>query len=644
MSSIILTNWTVYYQSDAGTAGQGSKQIRWTGGTTGSNTVNELYSALMHLFDNSSQMDAADSIPIRAVTPTQYEIGSFDAGDRQPWFIDPDSIKHLSGGGLNTVQWTRDTTARTGSHGIYRVTRSGTNIVAGDIGATISNGTHTGWLLYVSGNYLWIRPTSSEATYDWNLTSGTITCNGHSDTQTGYVTAESIWSNIYTLGTLQTNTSIYVYQNGSLLTKWWSDNHIDILIPTTDFGTLIDSGNLTIFARQYTKLYDHYIANVATGGRTPIPIATSVDTNNSTGAFAFDFDAGTGTIASGEIITSGAKKGIVTSVTQTNPIGRIEYYLLDPYTQFADNDAFTTSGGGGTVNEPTAIETLVAGYTDITLTFGSINRDLNNGQGSQPYDVEINCNNRRLSQVYEYLKFITRSDSLTSLNGTAGQAYLAANGSYDPVKVAPFGTYAGGKFFGARGVWLTNVPAADGNNYELVDANGIRRVPPITIAITINGVNNDDKVTVFRTTGNNEIIDREVYTSAATGNNSGDPDFVVQEAIDADTPTSGYLRVVNNTINDEDIYPYSSWSGSTFTLDGVTLVDTYTAADTAYVPYIQTSASGTSVSKSVTYDQDRYVLVIVRAAGTVPFKVPGQVTSSGLTITAVRTSDAIYTP
>ena len=134
MSSIILTNWTVYYQSDAGTAGQGSKQIRWTGGTTGSNTVNELYSALMHLFDNSSQMDAADSIPIRAVTPTQYEIGSFDAGDRQPWFIDPDSIKHLSGGGLNTVQWTRDTTARTSSHGIYRVTRSGTNIVAGDIG------------------------------------------------------------------------------------------------------------------------------------------------------------------------------------------------------------------------------------------------------------------------------------------------------------------------------------------------------------------------------------------------------------------------------------------------------------------------------------------------------------------------------
>ena len=90
MSTVILTNWTIYYADDAA-AGAGMKQIKWTG-TTGTNTLNELYSEIMHVFDNASNNNADDSIPIKAVTPTLYEIGSFDAGDKEPWFIDPVSI------------------------------------------------------------------------------------------------------------------------------------------------------------------------------------------------------------------------------------------------------------------------------------------------------------------------------------------------------------------------------------------------------------------------------------------------------------------------------------------------------------------------------------------------------------------------
>jgi hypothetical protein len=643
MSSVILTNWTVYYADDAA-AGAGMKQIKWTG-TTGTTTVNALYTALMDLFDNASQNNYFDSIPVKALTPTLYEIGSFDAGDRQPWFIDPDSIHHLTGAGLNTTKWSRDLTTRTASHGVYKLTRSTSNILAGDIGRTFTtSGTATGWILHVSGTAIWVRPTDHTSTHDLGAITS-ITTDGKTDTITARVTDESIWSNIYTLGTLQSNTDIYVYQNGSLLTKWWSDGHLDALIATTDFGTLIDSGNLTIYARQYTTLYDHFGVNVSAGGRTPIPIATFADNNNTTGSHAFDFDAGTGAFVVGEIIYSGTKRGVITTVTQANPLGRIEYYLLHPYTQFTDNDAITgtNSGATGLVNEPTAIETLVAGYTDITLTFGSITRDLNNGNGLEPYDIEIDCNNRPLTQVYEYLKYLNRSGSTTSLGGTNGAAYISANPSYDPVKAAPFGTLAGGRFFGARGVWLKNVPALDGNNYELIDSNGVRQVPPISIAITINGVNIGDTVSVFRTTGNNESIDRTIYTSTATGNNLGDPDFVVQQTIAADTPASGVIRIVNNNVNDEDLYAYDSWAGSTFTLSsGITLIDTYTDADTAYVPYIQTTAAGTSVSQAVTYAADRYVLVVVRAAGTIPFKVAGQVTSTGLTITAIRTTDSIY--
>ena len=58
--------------------------------------------------------------------------------------------------------------------------------------------------------------------------------------------------------------------------------------------------------------------------------------------------------------------------------------------------------------------------------------------------------------------------------------------SISPSKQSPFGTYAGGKFFGARGVWLDNVPSYDTNNFELIDSEGIAQLPPQTIAYFCN--------------------------------------------------------------------------------------------------------------------------------------------------------------
>jgi len=111
MSDVILTNWTVYYDETAGD-NVGYKQLRWTG-TTGTNTLNELYTELMHFFNDPENQtlndDFNNTVPLNAVTPTNYEIGKFDFGDNIPWFIDPESIKHLTGGGLQSVGWTRVT-------------------------------------------------------------------------------------------------------------------------------------------------------------------------------------------------------------------------------------------------------------------------------------------------------------------------------------------------------------------------------------------------------------------------------------------------------------------------------------------------------------------------------------------------------
>ncbi len=37
------------------------------------------------------------------------------------------------------------------------------------------------------------------------------------------------------------------------------------------------------------------------------------------------------------------------------------------------------------------------------------------------------------------------------------------------------GTFAGGKFFGARGIFIQNMDSGDIQNYQLIDSNGVTR-------------------------------------------------------------------------------------------------------------------------------------------------------------------------
>lgn len=651
MSSVILTNWTVYYADDAA-AGAGYKQIKWTGGATGTTTLNALYSALMHLFDNASQNDADDSIPMRAVTPTLYEIGLSDAGDAEPWFIDPNSVKHLTGGGLNTTSWTR-TGGGTGNIGIVKITRSGSsNIVAGDIGATISNTsyTDTGWLLHIDGDNLWIRPTSNSTNHDWNHSDGTITCNGHSDTQASYVgSGENIWANIYSIGSISDNTDIYVYQNFSKITSWWTTGHIDILVLVQEYDTLIDDGLLTIFARQYTQLYDHYVADVSAGGRTPIPLATSDDINNDTGYKTFTGSSGTGTFNSGNAIYVGASwaaataKGILTSVGGTEAAPVLTYYLIGDLTDMSSTvyeydfvtDSRTTYCTAGTVNDagPAAL------ITDPTFTFGATQQDIGDGDSNQPYDVFVDVQGNTLADFYEFTKYITRrsaGEPLTTAYGHEGEQYVtvgekriaydgqtgvfaeglvltgptgtgviiadhnngdntgklivgdvrgtfadndaitdsatgAANVFGTPVttlvnKTAPFGTFAGGRFFGARGVWIENMDGGDINNYQLLDSNNVVRTPPVAAPVSVHVENSAGTSIQYA-----QVFIRKAgyyYSySSDTGNSTTDTDFVVNEVVDTDIPQSGWLHVWDKSTNTKQNYRFQSWTSKTFTLN-----------------------------------------------------------------------------
>lgn len=121
---------------------------------------------------------------------------------------------------------------------------------------------------------------------------------------------------------------------------------------------------------------------------------------------------------------------------------------------------------------------------------------------------------------------------------------------------------------------------------------------------------------------------------------------VVSETIPTDTPSSGTIRVQDDT-GDYRLLQYSSYTGSTFTItttDGNEdfLADNATSGNNVYVSYIDKLASASSESFTSVYSANRNLFIRVRDGGGSPiktFETTGTLGTAGGSTTAIRTSD-----
>jgi hypothetical protein len=175
-------------------------------------------------------------------------------------------------------------------------------------------------------------------------------------------------------------------------------------------------------------------------------------------------------------------------------------------------------------------------------------------------------------------------------------------------KAAPFGTFAGGTFFGAQGVWITNYAA--NQTFQLIDDTGTVQSPPNTVFVEVSSVVSGDRVGVFKLDAPAGNIEKDTYTvGSATAST-----VVMGASIDSDTPAAGYLRVEGR-----GLFTYTSWSGSTFS--GVSPSPSgagVTNGDDAWVPYIDAEATGISINNSFIYSADVPVIVRVRKIRNTP--------------------------
>ena len=461
----------------------------------------------------------------------------------------------------------------------------------------------------------------------------------------------------------------------------------------------------------------------------------------------FDFDGQASQFSIGQAIENADDdwNGTVAFVQQYGA-GRGRVWFNDILGVLADDDPIEPDGGGAVI---ATVNGAPASNGDFAATLGAavssdttVLKDIGDGNGDQPYYMVIDANTATALQSYEMSKLLARdeSGSATDLGSVLypdntvidGRLYQKANTLISPANVnrsAPMGTFAGGTWFLAEGIFIEDLAAADAQKFQLTDANGIVRDPPNVQAISIGGLaigdrvlvtkraeiiadgtdtldfnngspdtidvngtgdfldngfentvdaNGTTSITISGTTSNdgtyaiaavtaslitlatntaltNELahttaivrgdnIDKDMF-SDGTGNSLGDSDYVVVETLPGWLPSTGTIIVTDATDGSEapgyeDVYTYTSYTASTFSLS-TTLLRTYTGTARVWVPFIRKTATSTTESQTFIYSIDVPVQLNVRKKGIVPFSQELTITSGGLSAVAVRQSDTI---
>jgi hypothetical protein len=273
----------------------------------------------------------------------------------------------------------------------------------------------------------------------------------------------------------------------------------------------------------------------------------------------------------------------------------------------------------------------------VTVTFGDTTQDLGNGNGAKLYKGTIALSGGcTLSEAYQYLQYLTRESSTSTLNGVPGWRYRVLNAAYTEIPAAPFGTFAGGTFFAARGWWVTGVLPGESTKYQLIADDGTPQSPPTLIGITLGNLVVGDRILVARENGSGAIL-KDEYTPVAAS--AGATALTVVEAIKTDTPASGVIRIKGAR------YTYSSFNAGTKTFSGLSpaLAANIVAADDVFVPYLDKVAASTSESVTFIYSANFSARVDVRngsgAAPIIPFNTLISVTNAGASVNASRNSD-----
>ena len=457
---------------------------------------------------------------------------------------------------------------------------------------------------------------------------------------------DTVYSGLVVVGSVEAGTNLQIVQDNALLTSYWGTglnadpaNNIllRIMVKTRDAGADIDGKRLRVQAREYGDTFAEFSLTAGLGNSTAA-IFTSADLNNTTAS---------GTVAAYPI---------------TNTEG---YNLIDASGDGVDEEYYSQWTGFTNINELYEYAKYIQRTGSAETIYGLSGELFRGITHSIPYDNEasgpfvtgevLTFGGGATAQLLavqddgttgilevQLLTGVAPVDNETISGGTSG-ATADVNGSFTARTISPefIGTSTGSALIGAFGV---GVAAGDLSASDLVfdlDNNAI--TPPNNVSFTVAGlVVGEDRVLVGPEDGAGGL-DVDQLSLSVTLSGAAETSVVVTTAIPSDTPASGDIRVQLDSGIYQEV-PYSSWSGSTFTIPAFDFsADNATSGNNTFIAYLDILATATSESFTSVYSTDRTLFVRVRDGAASPiktFETTGTLGSAGGSTTAIRTTDA----
>lgn len=479
--AILGGDWEISFDDETVNSLAGQAGLRSVSYVTGvKRTMNEVYSAVADNLDFFQAMTFKNAmIP----TTTNAYVMAND------YFMSRASMEQTFEGALD-ANWAMKTVGAdldSFGHGVIKVVYTiglGANFITGDIGRRViqSDTTDSGTLLAFdidpNGDLVaWIRPDdSTPSTGDTFDGTGVLDCTGDGgtgdpDTSVAGISGLTQWSAIQAIGAVPTATEVYVLQDrfkmadsATNLDQYWVTDStvslgiISIAVMIQSAGVLIADGDVEVFARRYTALYDHFRLNVAGGGFSALPLASQPDLNNTTGYRTTGTLASiTGTAVIGNGIYVGASWAAATArgvITETNGNTDLEYYLvgteigalpdIGSTTAIFGYDFSTAANDGFDATTGTVVDNL-GGPTDatageggtVTLTLGAVtNQDFDGDGNFENYSVTVDAQGDvPVAKVYERFKYVTRrsadeADLFGAGTNQPGETYRGNEGTF----------------------------------------------------------------------------------------------------------------------------------------------------------------------------------------------------------------------
>lgn len=464
---------------------------------------------------------------------------------------------------------------------------------------------------------------------------------------------DEIYSGLVVVGSVVSGTQLQIIQDNQILSSYWGTGLnqdpaanilLRIMVKTRTGGVDIDGKRLRVQARELGDTYSEFSLTAGLGNSTAA-IFTSTDLNNPDDHATISAFTGISNVEGLNLIdVSGDdnnEKYYSKWTKGSNTINDLYQWTKD-ITRRGTTDTLYGMNGE-----------LFRGITHAFSYDGesggpfSQNEILTFGNGATAALLALDDNGTTGDMYVQLLTGTAPSDNDTITGGTSG-ATANVNGSVSSKTVSPefLGVSTGSSIIGAYGVGIEATDLT--NNDQLFDLTGTLQVPPNYVTFIVGGlVSGEDRVLVGPADGTGNLdVDQFTLATALTTDNI--TSVQVNSTIPSDTPSSGYIRV----LDDDGVYRrlhYSSYSGDTFTIDSTDGNEDFgtvnaSANNNVFIAYIDDVYDGTTATDRFTsvYGSDRSLFIRVRDGGSTPiktFETTATLTSGGGTTTVIRTSD-----